>query len=421
MVKKVSLILLGIVVGLIVCEVSLRIAGYLYYNFWMKEEHKRITRAESDLAKIENNQKISPEDKTLFKILCLGDSWTFGAGASAGYSYPAQLQVLLDKEHPYKYRVYNFGIPGCYSRKLLRYLPGLLKKYEPNIVIILIGTNDAHNYPPSDLVYVSTWPRRFYFSLTSEISDLRLYKLIRLGLDGLMQKTGALKRHAACTNEKMRDESNRWVVIGHNLYTAGKFELGEAYLKKAINIDPGNEEAYMRLGHLYQAIRQYAKSLTCYDQVIGINPYTVFRTDLYNFLFLMYQEANSRRDIRDKIIYLVRKIPSDDMFKNPGIPFILNRKLTMRNLENNLIKIIDLIKSNKATPIMQTYYANPHFNDFLINFSKKHGILLVDNAKNLEGVADIKSYFAPDNHPNEKGYFLIAQSVLGVLMKIDKQ
>lgn len=417
MVKKIFYFFLGAVLFLVIVEASLCLAGHIFYKTWMMEESRVAGNGKQDFAGID---QIGGDDGRCIRVLCLGDSWTFGTGAEPGYSYPAQLQILLDKENLHKYRVYNLGIPGCYSGKLLKYLPMFLKKYEPNIVVILMGTNDVNNYPLNDLVYVSPWQRRFYFSLVSAIADLRVYKLIRLGLDGLMQKTMVFKKYAVPIDEKKRTESNQWVGTGHDLYTAGKFELGEAYLKKAINIDPSNEEPYLRLGHLYQAIREYAKSLTCYQKLIDINPYTPFRIDLYNFLFLMYQETHSRRDISDKIFYLVKKIPSDSMFKNPGMPFILSNKLTMRNLENNLIKIIDLIQSGRAIPILQTYYGFSPLNDFITSFSKKHNILLVDNAKILAGLSDSRSYFAPDVHPNNKGYLLMAESIFRLLMKINR-
>lgn len=418
MFKRVFLILLGIAIGLIAIEISLRIAGHIYYSFWMRQEYKMVVSEEDEVVKIERKQKVSVEDTTLVKILCMGDSWTFGAGADPGYSYPVQLQLLLDKENLHKYRVYNLGIPGLHSEKLLRYLPEFLKKYEPNIVIILIGKNDIWNYPPSELVYLLTWPRSFYFTLASAISDLRVYKLIRLGLDGLMQKAKGFKKDVASANEKVKSQANQWAVTGHDLYTAGKFDLGEAYLKKAIDIDPGNERVYLYLGHLYQAIQRYDKSLFFFEKLLEINPHTPLRAEIYRFLFSMYQEQSYPQDIRNKIIYLIKKIPSDDAFKNPGAPFILNSELTIRNLENNLRKIIDLIRAKKATPILLTYlYRDIHspFNGLMRDFSKKHDILLVDNAKNLVSLSDIDSYFAAGGHPNEKGYRLIAENIYKVL------
>src|SRR5512138_1808239 len=81
------------------------------------------------------------------KIACVGDSITAGYGLSnaAQQSYPAVLQSLLGSKHT----VQNFGTSGC----------TLLKKgdqpywndgnfgasdtFKPDVVIIMLGTNDA--------------------------------------------------------------------------------------------------------------------------------------------------------------------------------------------------------------------------------------------------------------------------------------
>lgn len=421
--NKLFPVILLIIISLILIEFSLRAAGRIYYSVSMNKEQKVIEYEKNQLKEVENRYVVSPEDKNLLRIVCLGDSWTFGSGAAAGYSYPAQLQKLFNKENVIKYKVYNLGIPGNYSAKILRYLPGVFNKYKPNIVIIFTGLNDLNNYRQSDSANLLSWPKGLYSRFSSMILDLRVCKLIRYGLDGLMQKTRTLRKHTAPINEKIRFESIQLIRTGYDLYTAGKFKLGEAYFKKALMIDPGNEEACLRLGHLFQSIGQYAESLTYYQKVIDINPYTEFRAELYEFLFHTYQQqTHLSSEINKKIIYLAKRIPSDDTFKNPGAPFIIDRNVTMINLGNNLIKIIDFVRSRKAVPILQTYNGSrPYINDFIINFSEKHNVLLIDNREILREASDTESLFTLDEHPNEKGYVLIAENIYNLLKNMEKQ
>jgi len=68
-------------------------------------------------------------------VLALGDSLTYGYGASPAESYPAQLQKLTGWD------IINGGISGDTSAQALSRLPALLQR-QPKLVIISIGGND---------------------------------------------------------------------------------------------------------------------------------------------------------------------------------------------------------------------------------------------------------------------------------------
>ncbi len=69
-------------------------------------------------------------------ILAFGDSLTHGTGASIEQAYPARLQAMLSRT------VINAGVPGENSKTGLKRLPGLLKRHQPELLILCHGGND---------------------------------------------------------------------------------------------------------------------------------------------------------------------------------------------------------------------------------------------------------------------------------------
>lgn len=81
-------------------------------------------------------------------VLCVGDSYTYGIGASgAAASYPARLEAHLRERTGAQWLVHNGGWPGRNSRDLLAELPGQLERHAPGWVCILVGTNDDWSRP----------------------------------------------------------------------------------------------------------------------------------------------------------------------------------------------------------------------------------------------------------------------------------
>lgn len=81
-------------------------------------------------------------------MLCVGDSFTFGDGASSPeHSYPAILGDLLRQRYGLEATVVNAGWPGRDSREVLSTLPNRIRECSPQVVCVLVGANDKWNRP----------------------------------------------------------------------------------------------------------------------------------------------------------------------------------------------------------------------------------------------------------------------------------
>jgi lysophospholipase L1-like esterase len=125
---RIGLIALGTFAGLVLLEVGLRSAGLVYH--------------------FERQYEPGNHDDDAYVILCVGDSCTFGQGASRPNQkgYPAQLERLLRTHDPEKkFKVVNMGFPGANSSQLARRFEGFVRLHNPDLAIILIGNNDIWN------------------------------------------------------------------------------------------------------------------------------------------------------------------------------------------------------------------------------------------------------------------------------------
>jgi len=86
-----------------------------------------------------------PPTKTpdVLRIVCLGDSWTFGSGVTHDETYSERLRMLLNEEFPQtNFQVFNLGVVGFSSFQGLEMLRRTLH-FKPDVVLIAFGMNDS--------------------------------------------------------------------------------------------------------------------------------------------------------------------------------------------------------------------------------------------------------------------------------------
>ncbi len=95
-----------------------------------------------------DRNELTPGDEGGKSILCIGDSFTYGVGASSpDNSYPSVMNKELTDRLPLRPNLINAGWPGQNSRDLLAKLENQLEQHEPDLVFILIGINDKWSMP----------------------------------------------------------------------------------------------------------------------------------------------------------------------------------------------------------------------------------------------------------------------------------
>lgn len=116
-IKKISLIFIGILLSLMILEVGLQIAGFT-------------------LITIKKYQNKTIKDPNTITILCLGESTTYNA-------WPPILKRILNKKSKNKkFNVIDEGVSGTNTKIIAEKISDNLIKHNPDIVILMMGIND---------------------------------------------------------------------------------------------------------------------------------------------------------------------------------------------------------------------------------------------------------------------------------------
>ncbi len=136
---RAALVLFGLCLPLCIAEIALQLSSRLYRGMML------ATRAEAI--------DLSPATR---RVLCVGDSNTFGVRVAPQDSYPGQLGAMWKEcarhssdsggaEAVNTWQVLNRGIPGQNTAQIRASLPELLEWSKPAVVIVLAGINNTWN------------------------------------------------------------------------------------------------------------------------------------------------------------------------------------------------------------------------------------------------------------------------------------
>lgn len=209
--QKISLILFGLFISIILLELGLRICGFIIISIR------------------EYDNYLGGKKKGVYRIMCLGESTTQGDAKS---SWPSQLEKILnDKAAGIKISVINNGWSGVNTTYILNKLQADLDKYNPDMLIVMMGINDNGAHMPSG------WHNNSF------INSFRTYKLSRL-----------ISTHFLAKYQKNFNVStpNKVGNMIDEIYILGTMDnLSEQSMLKAIEMNPKNTMAYLALARLY--------------------------------------------------------------------------------------------------------------------------------------------------------------------------
>jgi lysophospholipase L1-like esterase len=123
-----------------------------------------------------------PKPGGTFRIICIGDSSTFGWSVGEDETYAYYLERLLNQKYPWGwFDVLNLGVTGYSSRQGRELFSRQAVHLEPDLVIFAFGPNDRLPALKSDAAHLreSTWA---VGRVQVFLNRIQVYKLIKSGV-----------------------------------------------------------------------------------------------------------------------------------------------------------------------------------------------------------------------------------------------
>jgi len=404
--QKLFLVLFGLAITFLLLELGLRLYGHIYYSYKIK---KGIIRT---------------DDKNTIKILCVGDSFTFGHGAKKGYSYPEQLERILNNNNPtHKFIVYNLGICGENSSQLVKRLPGYLEEYNPGILIVLTGLNNSWNLDSNYFLFKEFSIKTFIYRVDAFLTRLRSYKLLKIGIENLkIISTGKSpvsygSINKAQINKDVFNESKRRFELGKSYWDIRDINSAIKEFQKAIEINPIFYEAYLYLGYAYDAHGYFDLAVATFKKAIELDPNCI---EAHKELWNAYWKTDNYKLALREAQEVLNLDPNNELLRKIlkyGLPNRKDEALFNRLFSYDLQNIIKLGRAKGVKVILLNYPFYDSYDKTRKEIGDRYQIPFVDNAEAFVNLAQAdnysrKQYFREDDsHCNNNGYQVIAENV----------
>lgn len=137
------------------------------------------------------------------RVLCLGDSCTFGRGVDEGEDYPSQLEVALRASGFGDVAVFNAGVPGYDTVQEDTVHAALQPELSPQVVIV--------GWLPNDVLERSVVSRQHLQVLDGHlVDDVERYQAWKHQIDGGGIYQSALYRFLRVQSRRLSGKSRRW-------------------------------------------------------------------------------------------------------------------------------------------------------------------------------------------------------------------
>ena len=313
--------------------------------------------------------EISINKNDQFRILCFGDSWTYGWGVNNQTTWPAKLEEYLSSAGFDNIEVINCGQPGLYTSPLTNYVENIVPLLKPDLVLLgVLQLDDLAQIYSNKFSTGQVFSKTEIFSIYIGKFSKIIMRFVKSSFVNTLSssKTVDISSYWKRQNNKMFDSFKHWQNIRY-------YTLNDTIrtMIESGDLKPGLLDYYINFPDRITIFNDPNHPATKYS----IN---IMMEDVKKMRDICYQNDTGLIFINIPMNYFT----GHQVIRNPSD--VLNTYF----LENNNIdKIYESVAEENDIPYLQ-------LTDHFISLENKSNYL-----------------FKYDGHPNENGYNEIAQYV----------
>ncbi|HKP32378.1 MAG TPA: SGNH/GDSL hydrolase family protein [Chitinophagaceae bacterium] len=303
------------------------------------------------------NPEITVE-KSKFRILCFGDSWTYGWGVNMEDAWPAKLQTYLNSKG-LDVEVINCGQAGIYSTIYAQYLKKLSSILKPDLVLIgMLQGDDLAQLYENDSIFNRT-----------------------PAVNGGLKFTAKTFLKTSVANILTRRQPKQIEVKDNWKEAADKLLNGFSYLQKIrFHALPDSVQLLFKQGNLNPGLLDYYINFS--DRMI------IFNNPKHSATILasrkMDEDVRTMKQSFDNIVFV--------------------------NLPLNFFTGHEVIRT--AGDIMDPYFRDNNKIDSIYRAAaEKNSVPYIELTNHFLGLNKTEYFYRFDGHPNAKGYKEIADYI----------
>ncbi len=301
--EKLLVLATGLVITLLILEVGLRLTGEFYWRDQGRPGEDTSDTLDPALAQCDGCKR----------VLCIGDSFTYGVGASPGQDFPSQLQRLLRDDPGHTDTVViNSGVGAFNSRQAIHRLEEYTEVLHLDLVIAMVGprnsdnflgygTHRAHDPGPMDRIRLVRFARFV-------VSEARGQRVRANAGDRLSHVDSYLRWHEnhGTLGDGTTGPSSDLFLRGAALTKAARYEDAAAAFTEGIETQGSSGCHYWGMGMALRGLHQPVEASRWLEEGITVDP-----TDPYLYVALAMATLDAGEAPEAMLPFLTRGLQAE--------------------------------------------------------------------------------------------------------------